>query len=173
MIPSLKVGCLNIKCYVGNRTGRPMFTINCYFIKYSRCCGTACVKPYAVRSQHGLQHIRRYDAQYWTMSHYSTFDLILPIYTKMLSLLLLLWLFRHSAKSSIAQEERARDGSEVSRAVSRRCYLHTGNVGHSWCLGSSLSLSIGYSIQDEAMNVDRSAPQGLTTMRTLFICFLD
>ncbi len=29
-----------------------------------------------------------------------------------------------------------------------------------WCLSSSLSLSVGFSIQDEAMGVARSAPQG-------------
>ncbi len=29
-----------------------------------------------------------------------------------------------------------------------------------WCLSSSLSLSVGFSIQDEPMDVARSAPQG-------------
>ncbi len=29
-----------------------------------------------------------------------------------------------------------------------------------WCLSSSLSLSVGFSIYDEAMDVARSAPQG-------------
>ncbi len=57
-------------------------------------------------------------------------------------------LFRHSAKSSIAQEERlatspaALNSSEVTRALSRR----------------SLSLPVGFFIQDEAMDVARFAP---------------
>ncbi len=38
--------------------------------------------------------------------------------------------------------------------------LTPGNSGQRWCLSSSLFLSIGFSIQDEAMNVARSAPQG-------------
>ncbi len=29
-----------------------------------------------------------------------------------------------------------------------------------WCLSSSLSLSVGFSIQDEAVDVARSTPQG-------------
>ncbi len=52
----------------------------------------------------------------------------------------LLLLVRHSAKSSIAQEQRldkappsVRDSSEVARAINRRCYPQTGNGGHSWC----------------------------------------
>ncbi len=39
------------------------------------------------------------------------------------------------------------------------CYPHTGNGGHSWCLSSSLSLLVGFSIQDEAIDVARPAPQ--------------
>ncbi len=54
----------------------------------------------------------------------------------------------------------ARDSNEVARVQNQRCYPHTGNGGHSWCLSSSLSLSAGFSIQDEAMDVARSAPQG-------------
>ncbi len=54
----------------------------------------------------------------------------------------------------------ARDSSEVARALNQRCYPHTRNGGHRWCLSSSLSLSEGFSIQDEAMDVARSAPQG-------------
>ncbi len=49
----------------------------------------------------------------------------------------------------------ARDSSEVAR-----CYPHTGNGGHSWRLSSSQSWSVGFSIQDETMDVARSAPQG-------------
>ncbi len=53
----------------------------------------------------------------------------------------------------------ARDSSEVAGALNRSRYPHTGNGGHSWCLSSSLSLAAGFSIQDEAMDVARSAPQ--------------
>ncbi len=63
-------------------------------------------------------------------------------------------LFRHSAKSLNAQEERligdkaspaARGSSEVARAFNRRCYPHTGSSGHSWCLSSSISWPVGFS----------------------------
>ncbi len=88
--------------------------------------------------------------------------------------MLLLLLFRHSAMCSIAQEEHlatspvigdkappaTQDSSEVARSLKRYCYPHTGNGGNRWCLSSSLSLSVGFSIQDEAMDVARSAPQG-------------
>ncbi len=53
----------------------------------------------------------------------------------------------------------ARDSGEVARSLSRGCYPHTGKGGHSWCLSSSPSLSVGFSTQDAAMNVARSAPQ--------------
>ncbi len=33
-------------------------------------------------------------------------------------------------------------------------------AGYSWCLSSSLPLSVGFSIHDEDMDVARSAPQG-------------
>ncbi len=79
-------------------------------------------------------------------------------------LLLLFWLFRHSTTSFIAQKEHlappsARDSSEVARTLNQRRYPHTGNVGLTWRLSSSLSLPVGFSIQDEAMDVARSAPQ--------------
>ncbi len=54
----------------------------------------------------------------------------------------------------------ARDISEVARALNRRCYLYNGNSGLIWCLSSSPSFSVGFSFQDEAMDVARSAPQG-------------
>ncbi len=54
----------------------------------------------------------------------------------------------------------ARDISEVARALNQCFYPRTGNGGHSWCLSSSLSLLVGFSLQDEAMDVARSAPQG-------------
>ncbi len=52
------------------------------------------------------------------------------------------------------------DSNKVARAYNERYYPHTGNGGHSWCLISNLSLSEGFSIQDEAMDVARSASQG-------------
>ncbi len=84
----------------------------------------------------------------------------------------LLLLFRHRVKSSIDQEEclatssiigdevphAPRDSSEGARALKQRCYPHTGNGGHHRRLSSSLSLPIGFSFQDEAIDVDRSAP---------------
>ncbi len=50
----------------------------------------------------------------------------------------------------------ARDRSEVARAKNQRCHPHTRSDGHGWCLSSSLSLLVGFSIQDVA----RSSPQG-------------
>ncbi len=46
-----------------------------------------------------------------------------------------------------------------SRTLNQR-YTHIENGGHSWCVSSSLSLSAGFSMQDEAMGVAQSAPQG-------------
>ncbi len=63
-------------------------------------------------------------------------------------------LFRHNAMSLNALEERligdkappvAHGSSEVARAFNRLCYPHTGSSGHSWCLSSSLSWSVGFS----------------------------
>ncbi len=48
----------------------------------------------------------------------------------------------------------------LPHALNQRCYPHTGNGGHKWCLSSSQSLSVGFSIQDKAMDVARSASQG-------------
>ncbi len=39
----------------------------------------------------------------------------------------------------------ARDSSKVARTQTQRCYPHIGNDRHSWCLRSSLSLSVGRS----------------------------
>ncbi len=58
----------------------------------------------------------------------------------------------------------ARDSSAVACSLNRRCYPHTGNGGHRWCLSSSLSLSVGLPIQDKAMGVDR-----LTMLRALLL----
>ncbi len=70
-----------------------------------------------------------------------------------------LLLVRHRAKSLSAQEEHLAASSEL---VTR---LHLPNVcningAHSWCFSSSLSLSVEFSIQDEAVDVARPAPQG-------------
>ncbi len=54
----------------------------------------------------------------------------------------------------------ARDSSEAVRAFNRRCFPHTGNGGHSWRLIHSLSLLVGFSIQEEAMDAAQSAPHG-------------
>ncbi len=64
----------------------------------------------------------------------------------------------------------ARDRIEVARSVNRFCYPHSGNVGHSWCLSSILYLSVGFVIQDEAINAAQSTPQRPITKRTLFQC---
>ncbi len=76
----------------------------------------------------------------------------------------MLLLFRHSAKSSIAQEEHLATSPIRSHLpheiVVRLNVLKGGNGGLIWCLSSSLSLSVGFSIRDEAMDVARSAPQG-------------
>ncbi len=53
-----------------------------------------------------------------------------------------------------------RDSNEVASTLNRRCKSHTRNGGLSGCLSSSLSLLVGFSIQDETMVVARSAPQG-------------
>ncbi len=39
----------------------------------------------------------------------------------------------------------AHDGSEVAHTLNRRCCPHIVHGGHSWCLPSSLSLSVGWS----------------------------
>ncbi len=44
----------------------------------------------------------------------------------------------------------AHDSGNVARTLDQRCYPHTGNGGYRWCLSSSLSWSVGLSIQDEA-----------------------
>ncbi len=49
------------------------------------------------------------------------------------------------------------EAAPAGRVLNRRCYPHTGNGGHMWC---SLSLSVGFSIQDEAVDIAGSAPQG-------------
>ncbi len=55
----------------------------------------------------------------------------------------------------------ARDCSEVARTVCRCCFPHTGNGVISWYLSSSsLYLSVGFSLLDEAMDVARPAPRG-------------
>ncbi len=63
-----------------------------------------------------------------------------------------------------------RDSSQVTCALNRLRYPHTGNGGHNWCLGSTLFLSVGFSIQDEAMDAARSAPQGARCHVDIIAC---
>ncbi len=50
------------------------------------------------------------------------------------------------------------------RTLNQCCYPHTGHGGHSWRLSISLSLSVGFSIQVEVMDVARSASQGTSVI---------
>ncbi len=52
------------------------------------------------------------------------------------------------------------NSNEIARTLNRSCYPHIGCGGLSWCLSSKPSLSVGFSIQDEAMGVVRSTPIG-------------
>ncbi len=63
-------------------------------------------------------------------------------------------LFRHRARSPVAQEER------LAASPNQRRYPHNGKSGHCWCLSSSPSWSVGLSIQGEATDAARFAPQG-------------
>ncbi len=47
----------------------------------------------------------------------------------------------------------AGDFSEVTRALDRRCYPHTGSGRLNWCVSSSPSLSVRLSIQDETLDI--------------------
>ncbi len=90
--------------------------------------------------------------QPWQFNHHRNLVLVISSLAYAPRHLKSLLLFRHSAKSSIAQEERlvaspaTCESSEVSRTWHRRCYPHTLNGGLIWCLRRSLSLSIGFSI---------------------------
>ncbi len=50
----------------------------------------------------------------------------------------------------------------LPRAIEVRLHVRkiNGSGGHSWCLNSNLFLSVGFSIQDETMDVARYATQG-------------
>ncbi len=56
----------------------------------------------------------------------------------------------------------------LPRAIVVRLLVRKSNVvnltpetgGQSWCLSCGLSLSVGFSIQDEAMDAARPTPQG-------------
>ncbi len=86
----------------------------------------------------------------------------------------LLLLPRHNAKTLNAQEGRLATSPQLvtrlqlPHAVVVRLHVRQNGivilipqtVVYSWCLSSSLSLSVRFSIQDEAMDVARSAPQG-------------
>ncbi len=77
---------------------------------------------------------------------------------------LLLLLLRHSVKSLIAHEERMTTRLHLPHAIVMRLDVHYINIAiptpETMCLSNSLSLPVGFSIQDEAMDVDQSAPQG-------------
>ncbi len=64
-------------------------------------------------------------------------------------------LFKKSA--SIPDSRAERNNDEVGRALNQCYYPQTVKGGHIWCLGSSPSISVELSIQDEAMNVARFA----------------
>ncbi len=95
--------------------------------------------------------------------------------------LLLLLLFRHNAKSLNVQEERLAISPQLvtrlhlPHAIVVKLHLHKSNVVilTPETTGSSLSLSVGFSIQDEAMDLSGPRHSGLTTMRTLFTCSLN
>ncbi len=55
------------------------------------------------------------------------------------------------------------DSSEVERANNGRCYPHTENGELNRCLTRGPSLPVGFSIQDEAMDIARSASHGFAT----------
>ncbi len=82
---------------------------------------------------------------------------------------LLLLLFRHSANSSISQDERLATSAKLAtrfhlpRAIDVRLHVLKTDVAilTPETKGNSPSLLVGFSIQDEAMNVARSVPQGV------------
>ncbi len=56
----------------------------------------------------------------------------------------------------------ARDRNVVVRILR---YPHTGYGGLSWCLSSSVSCPVGFSIQEKAMGIDRwSLPRGFNAL---------
>ncbi len=68
----------------------------------------------------------------------------------------LLLLLSHSTKISIGQDKAqstANDRREFACAVSRNCYPHDASSSSSW--------SVGPFIQDDTMDIARSAPQGV------------
>ncbi len=82
----------------------------------------------------------------------------------------LLLVFRHSAKNYNAQDvgffTLVGDKDPPAARDSRGCIFVKATLlsphwewCHCWCLSGSLSLSVGFSIQDEAMDVARSTPQ--------------
>ncbi len=70
----------------------------------------------------------------------------------------------HSVKSSIAHEECMTTRLHLPHAIVMRLDVHFINIAiptlETMCLSNSLSLPVGFSIQDEAMDVARFAPQG-------------
>ncbi len=74
-----------------------------------------------------------------------------------------LLMLMYSVKRLIAQEECLAASPRWCRGytyTNRYCFPQTDNGVLSWSLSSSPSWSVGLSIQDKAMDVTRSAPQG-------------
>ncbi len=51
------------------------------------------------------------------------------------------------------------NSSEVSSVRRQRCYPRIGNGGPDWCSSSNPFLSVGFSIQEEAIDITQYAPQ--------------
>ncbi len=75
--------------------------------------------------------------------------------------------FRYSTKSSFASRKvsgkapsAVSESNEIARTLHRRCNPHAGNGGLRLYLSNSLSLSVGLSTQDKAINFARSVSQG-------------
>ncbi len=62
-----------------------------------------------------------------------------------------------------------RESNVIKRTLNQLCYPHTGNGGLNWFLCRSLSASIGFFIQDDTMDVDRPAPQGVHDLVCYFL----
>ncbi len=68
-------------------------------------------------------------------------------------------LFGYDTERSIAQKEHLNTSpkTRMTCSLSQGCYSHTRDGELSWCFNSSLFFSVGFSTQEEAMSVARSA----------------